>query len=110
MRLEASTDAQSVQWVDVKKLPTLAFDHKEIVQKALSHLRKEIQNRPIAFQLLAEEFTLTQLQHVYEVVLDTQLDKRNFRKKVFADGLVIETQKTMMDGVHRPARLYKFKK
>jgi 8-oxo-dGTP diphosphatase len=98
----------SVAWMPAENLPELAFDHAEIVQYALWRLRNKILYSTIAFQLLPPEFTLTQLQKAYELVLAEQLDKRNFRRKVLDAGAVVETGRLTQQGTRRPARLYRF--
>jgi 8-oxo-dGTP diphosphatase len=75
---------------------------------ALDRLRGKLGYQPIGFELLPQKFALSQLQHLYEVVLERQLDKRNFRKKVLATGLLIETKEVQKDVAHRAARLYRF--
>lgn len=95
-------------WSPVDDLPPLAFDHAEIVQYALWRLRNKILYSSIAFQLLPSEFTLTQLQQAYELVLGETLDKRNFRRKVLEAGVVVETGAVTQQGTRRPARLYRF--
>ena len=77
---------------------------------AQQRLRGKVRYQPIGFELLPERFTLRQLQHVYEVILDRELDKRNFRKKVLAMGIVKETDEIEQDVAHRAARLYRFDK
>jgi 8-oxo-dGTP diphosphatase len=98
-----------LKWSAVSTLPSLAFDHEKIVQYAISRLRSKITYTPIAFSLLSEQFTLRELQHVYECILHRQLDKRNFRKKIGAMGILEETGATKMEGMHRPARLYRLR-
>jgi 8-oxo-dGTP diphosphatase len=110
LQLEAKANAQDVRWFGVADLPNLAFDHAMIVTAALERLKNRLENTAIAFQLLPPKFTLTELQRVYELVLDKVLDKRNFRKKIVATGLLQELTETKMDGFHRPAQLYAFKK
>jgi 8-oxo-dGTP diphosphatase len=95
-------------WSPINDLPDLAFDHEEMVRYALSRLRNKIIYSSVAFQLLPETFTLTQLQRVYEMVLDEKLDKRNFRRKVLDAGVVVETGASTKEGTRRPARLYRF--
>ncbi|WP_338038112.1 NUDIX hydrolase [Neosynechococcus sphagnicola] len=80
-RIQAATDAQDVAWFSVAQLPTLAFDHDQIVAVALGRLQGKLRYEPIGFELLPKKFTLTQLQKLYETVLGQGLDKRNFRKK-----------------------------
>ena len=107
-RVQAATDAREAAWFSVHDVPTLAFDHAEILNLALERLRGTLAYRPIGFELLPQKFTLSQLQHLYEVVLERALDKRNFRKKVLATGLLIETKEVQQDVAHRAARLYRF--
>src|SRR6516162_8497639 len=107
-RAKAATDAANAQWFPVSKLPKLAFDHPEILRTALARLQGKVRYQPIGFELLPEKFTLSHLQHLYEAVLETKLDKRNFRKKVLSFGLLVPLQETQMAGRHRPAQLFRF--
>ncbi|MCD4783078.1 MAG: NUDIX hydrolase [Candidatus Eremiobacteraeota bacterium] len=102
------TDVSDVRWYSVYKLPKLAFDHERIVNYALTRLRNKIMYANVAFQLLSDEFTLTELQKAYEVILDKKLDKRNFRKKIISSKILEETGNKKLEGRHRPARLYRF--
>ncbi len=106
--VQAATDAADAAWFGVDELPTLGFDHEQILQVALERLRGKVRYRPIGFELLPEMFTLTQLQRVYEAILGTELDKRNFRRKVQKTGLVVETGEVQKDVAHRAAQLYRF--
>ncbi len=106
--VKAATDAREAGWFSAAEADDLAFDHDEIVQVALNRLSGKVKYQPIGFELLPEKFTLSQLQHIYEVVLETRLDKRNFRRKVLATKLLIATGKVEQDVAHRAARLYKF--
>jgi 8-oxo-dGTP diphosphatase len=99
---------RELAWMPVDALPTLAFDHAEIVQYALWRLRNKILYSSVGFQLLPPRFTLTQLQRAYEMVLGEQLDKRNFRRKVLDAGVVVETGEVTKQGTRRPARLFRF--
>jgi 8-oxo-dGTP diphosphatase len=105
---KAATDAAKAQWFPVAKVPRLAFDHAEILQTALTRLKSKVRYQPIGFELLPEKFTLSQLQHLYEAVLETRLDKRNFRKKVLSFDLLVPLNETQMLGRHRPAQLFRF--
>ncbi|MBN2459102.1 NUDIX hydrolase [Candidatus Woesearchaeota archaeon] len=109
VKLEASTDAADVAWLPVDNIPKLAFDHNEIVDYAISRIRNKIEYTNIAFQLLPEKFTLSELQKVYEVILGKKLDKRNFRKKVKETRVLIPSKDYKMEGAHRPAQLFSFK-
>lgn len=109
IKINASTDAELARWFPVYDLPELAFDHKKIIDDALYHLRYEMHNTNIAFQLMPEEFTLSELQNAYEIVFNEKQDKRNFRKKIKELNIVKTVPGTKMDGAHRPARLFAFK-
>lgn len=106
--IKADTDAEDVAWYSMYDLPELAFDHSKILKYALERLRNKLTYTTIGFQLLPEKFTLTELQRVYEIILDRPIDKRNFRKKILSENMLIELSETKMDGIHRPARLYQF--
>lgn len=106
--VRASTDARNAAWFPLSDLPELAFDYQEILDMAHERLRGKVRYQPIGFELLPDRFTLRQLQHLYEVILDRELDKRNFRKKVLAMEIVKETKEIEKDVAHRAARLYRF--
>ena len=91
-------------------LPTLAFDHKKILKMAHERLRGKVRYQPIGFELLPQKFALRQLQQLYEIVLDRELDKRNFRKKILSMGILKELDEVEADVAHRAARLYRFDK
>ncbi len=99
-----------VTWQSVERLPKLAFDHKEIVSYAVERLRAKAGYSNIVYGLLPEQFRLSDLQKMYEVILNKKLDKRNFRKRMLAAGLLQETGRKDVAGAHRPAMLYRFKK
>jgi len=107
-RIRAATDAMGVGWFGLDDLPKLAFDHTEIVLRAHERLRGKVRYAPIGFELLPPRFSLTQLQRLYEIVLGTDLDKRNFRKKILAMDLLVETDEVEQGVRHRAARLYRF--
>ena len=106
--VRATTDAADAAWFAISDLPELAFDHAEIFEMALARLRNKLRYQPIGFELLPKKFTLTQLQRMYEVILERPLDKRNFRKKILAMDLLVELDEVQKDVAHRAARLYKF--
>jgi 8-oxo-dGTP diphosphatase len=116
LKLRASTDVRDAQWFSIKKLPDLAFDHKKIVEYGLNRLRSKLGYSNIAYGLLPPEFRLSELQKVYEIILDRPLDKRNFRKKILSltvsrDEYLLEaTGEREISGAHRPAMLYRFNK
>ncbi len=105
---QAATDASDAAWFPVNKLPRLAFDHDRIVQTAVARLQGKVRYQPIGFELLARKFTLTELQSLYEAVLERSLDKRNFRKKILAMDLLIETEEKQQGVAHRAPQLYRF--
>tara|TARA_R110002124_G_scaffold60994_1_gene167226 strand:+ start:433 stop:1122 length:690 start_codon:yes stop_codon:yes gene_type:complete len=107
-RVQAATDARNAAWFAVDDVPALAFDHPEILEMAHERLRGKVRYQPIGFELLPPKFTLRQIQHLYEVILDRPLDKRNFRKKILSMGILIELDEVETDVAHRAARLYKF--
>jgi len=107
---EAGTDAAEARWWSVDNLPSLAFDHAAILEMALARLRAKLGYTSVAYALLPDEFTLTELQTVYEIILGHTLDKRNFRKKMLAAEIMEATPRQKRDGAHRPAQLYRFTK
>ena len=110
LTLDAATDAADARLFSIKKLPPLAFDHKEILRVGIDRLKSKIRYTNIAYGLLPTYFRLSQLQDVYEIILGKKMDKRNFRKQMLASGLLETTQKEDRSGAHRPALLYRFKK
>lgn len=96
------------KWIPLSEVGELAFDHNQIVDEALKALRNKIKHEPIGFELLPKKFTLTELQNVYEVVLGTELDKRNFRKKIGRMKYLIPLDEKQKGVAHKPARLYMF--
>ncbi len=96
-------------WFSLDALPALAFDHVEIVTMAHRRLAAKLDYSTIAFALMPEKFTLSDLQAVYEIILGENLDKRNFRKWVHALGRIEDAREERRDGQSRPARLYRAK-
>ena len=107
-RIKATTDARDAAWFAAADVPALAFDHDKILEMALTRLKGKVRYQPIGFELLPQKFTLTQLQRLYETVLERELDKRNFRKKILSMDLLIELDEIEQDVAHRAARLYSF--
>ncbi len=95
-------------WHPVQQVPPLAYDHAEILEYALRRLRYKLEYTAVGFQLLPEEFTLSELQQTYEIILGEPLDKRNFRRRILAAS-VIEPTGRKRTGEGRPARLYRYK-
>ena len=109
-RIKAATDARQALWFSIEDLPKLAFDHNKILKQAHERLRGKVRYQPIGFELLPQKFALRQLQHLYEVILDRELDKRNFRKKILSMAILEELDEVETDVAHRAARLYRFDK
>ena len=102
----AGDDAAEVQWFKIDNLPRLAFDHQKIIAMAQERLAAKMEYSTIGLQLMPSEFTLTQLQQVYEATTDNPRDKRNFRKWILSLDMLDETGGMKSDGPHRPAKLY----
>lgn len=102
-------DLQTPALVSVKKMPKLAFDHKKIVDYALERLQYKLEYTNAVLSLLPKKFTFSQLQEAYEIIFGKKMDKRNFRKKFSALGLIKQTQEIERGLQQRPARLYEFK-
>ncbi|HTD24310.1 MAG TPA: NUDIX domain-containing protein [Terriglobales bacterium] len=105
--LRAGTDAADARWWPVSKLPPLAFDHRKIVDYAVERLRNKLEYTTVGFQLLPAKFTLTELQRVYEAILNKELDKRNFRRKLELLK-ILKPLNEWQKGGRKPARLYRF--
>ncbi len=110
--VQAATDACDAQWFELSALSkiglVLSFDHAEILDCALARLQAKIRYEPIGFELLPNAFTLSQLQRLYEQILNRPLDKRNFRKKLLKMDLLIDTGQQETGVAHRAAQLYQF--
>jgi 8-oxo-dGTP diphosphatase len=109
-RIVAASDAADAAWHSVFQPPRLAFDHRKVLDYAVSRLRNKLEWTTVGYELLPKRFTLSELQRVYEIILQRPIDKRNFRKKVLAQGQLRELDETRADGAHRPAKLYSFRK
>jgi 8-oxo-dGTP diphosphatase len=109
--LAASGDAADVAWFDATgpaPLPPLAFDHAGLLRDAIDHLRRRLREAPLAFELLPEQFTLSELQALLEAILGRPLDRRNFRRKVHEVGCLEAVPGERRVGAHRPAQVYRF--
>lgn len=104
----ASSWANDIKWHSVKRIPKLAFDHKEILSECLGALRSLIKREPLWTRVLPKKFTLTELQEVFETVLVKKYDKGNFRKKVSGMSFLKRLDESQMNVRHRPSTLYKF--
>jgi 8-oxo-dGTP diphosphatase len=105
--VQAASDAKNAAWFPLNNLPELAFDHDKILQIAMERLESKVRYQPLGFELLPEKFTLGQLQELYEKILGTTLNKRNFRTKILKMNILKEMGK-QEEVSHRPATLYAF--
>jgi 8-oxo-dGTP diphosphatase len=109
-RLQASTDAKKAEWFDIKKLPKLAFDHKKILKIAIDRLQGKITYEPIGFELLDKKFPFSDLEKLYTTLLDREIDRRNFKKKITSLKVLDELDEKVSTGRGRPASLFSFNK
>jgi 8-oxo-dGTP diphosphatase len=111
-KIMPSSFAQKTKWHSISKMRELAFDHNTILNACFQALKQRIRIRPIGFELLPPKFTLTELQHLYEAILeqDGLIDKRNFRKKILSMDFIVDLNESQEGVAHRPARLYAFDK
>jgi 8-oxo-dGTP diphosphatase len=109
-QLSAQTDAEDVAWFSIKKLPRLAFDHKVILDTAIKRLRGKIAYEPIGFELLDKKFPFSDLEKLYQILLDQEIDRRNFKKKIISYGFLEELDEVIQKKSGRPARLFQFNK
>ncbi len=107
-QLQVGSIAQTARWFSLSEIEDLAFDHQKILDSCVKRLKLRVQSRPIGFELLPPKFTLSQLQHLYETIMETSLDKRNFRKRLLAMNLLIDLDELQEGVAHRPAKLYQF--
>lgn len=107
-KISADSDASEVQWFPIHKLPQLAFDHNLILTTALQRLQNKMNYQPIGFELLKKEFPFSDLENLYQTILNQKIDRRNFRKKIMSFGILTETDKIHQPSSGRPAKLFKF--
>jgi 8-oxo-dGTP diphosphatase len=100
---------ENCQWFDIHNLPTLAFDHTEIIQKALESLRLSLDYSLVGFNLMPEIFTMNELQKLYETILGEQLSRNNFQRKILDMGILERLEKKFTGGAHKAPYLYRFK-
>ncbi len=102
-------DNNELHWHPLNEIKKLAFDHKKILDTCLQRLREQVMDHPVVFNLLSEKFSLRELQELYEAILDTELDRRNFRKKIAIKDWLVDLGEMENDVPHRPGKLYKLK-
>lgn len=106
VQLQPGSFSEETVWVPIHEVPELAFDHNEIFEQALNALREKVQLQPIGFELLPEKFTMGQLQSLYETILERDLDKRNFRRKMMNSGIIKPLAEKQIGVSNKPARFY----
>jgi 8-oxo-dGTP diphosphatase len=105
-----NVDSHELHWHAVKEIKKLAFDHKKILDTCVERLRLQVMEHPVVFNLLPEKFSLRELQDLYEAILDTGLDRLNFRKKIAIKNWPVDLNEMENDVPHRPGKLYALKK
>lgn len=110
LTLVAGKAANDVAWFNIGELPQLGFDHKAITQTAFTRLKAKLTYQPIGFELLPRQFTLTELQQLYECIWQTPLDKRNFRKRILESGILSATGLKKTGLKNRAPELFEFDK
>jgi len=108
--LHAGNAVSDVQWFEINAIPPMAFDHSLIANDCIKFLQHKVQHEPVGFNLLPKKFSLLQLQELYEAILNTKLDKPNFRRKFMKMQLLISCNEKEIDVSHRAASLYRFDK
>lgn len=109
-QVAGGTDADDAKWFDINNLPELAFDHKQILGKATGRLKSKITYQPIVFELLPAKFIFSDLETIYETLLQAPLNRRNFRTKIMSTGLVKELNEYLKGTAFRPPKLFTFDK
>lgn len=108
--LTADSDAEEARWFPIDDMPNLAFDHQSILLAAQNRLKSKLTYQPIGFDLLPKEFLFSELENLYCTILEKEIDRRNFRKKILSFGIVEETEKFGNKKNGRPAKLFRFNK
>lgn len=110
LQIKADSDAENVQWFNISEVPPLAFDHKIILEKAISRLKAKLTYEPVGFDLLPKEFLFSELENLYCTILEKEIDRRNFRKKILSFDIIEETEQFGSSKSGRPAKLFRFNK
>ena len=108
LELRADTDAADAQWFDLNELETMPYDHADIIKKGKERLQAKLTYQPIGFDLLKKEFPFSDLEKLYQTILEQSIDRRNFRKKILSFDILVQTNKKQSIGSGRPATLFKF--
>ncbi|HEX8014984.1 MAG TPA: NUDIX domain-containing protein [Flavobacterium sp.] len=110
LTIKADSDAEHAQWFKINEVPTLAFDHNSILKKAIERLKAKLTYEPVGFDLLPKEFLFSELENLYCTILEKEIDRRNFRKKILSFEIIEETEQFGSSKSGRPAKLFKFNK
>jgi len=110
LEIKADSDAENVQWFKISEVPAMAFDHNLILNKAIERIKAKLTYEPIGFDLLPKEFLFSELENLYCTILDKEIERRNFRKKILSFGIVEETENYSPIKTGRPAKLFRFNK
>ncbi|MBI2463010.1 MAG: NUDIX hydrolase [Candidatus Spechtbacteria bacterium] len=108
VKIFTTAEYQDIAWFPARHLPAIAYDHKEIISYAIERLKSKLEYTNIVYSLMPREFTLGELQDVYELILGRKLDKRNFRRKIASARMIRELAKKREGEANRPAALYIF--
>ena len=108
--LSAGFTASDARWFNIQDVPKLPYDHDKILNYGFKHLKHKVQHEPIGFNLLPKKFTLNQIQQLYEAILETEVDKPNFRRKLLNMNLLVPCNEKQKEVSHRAASLYRFDK
>lgn len=109
-KLHPGFTASDARWFNIHEVPKLPYDHDEILNFGFAHLKHKVRHEPIGFNLLPKKFTLHHIQKLYEAILETELDKPNFRRKLLNMNLLVHCEEKQKDVSHRAANLYRFDK
>jgi 8-oxo-dGTP diphosphatase len=110
LTIKADSDAEHAQWFKISEVPSLAFDHNNILKKAIERLKAKLTYEPVGFDLLPKEFLFSELENLYCTILEKEIDRRNFRKKILSFEIIEETEQFGSSKSGRPAKLFKFNK
>ena len=110
LNVKADSDAENAKWFKMNEIPVLAFDHNIIISKAMERLKAKLTYEPIGFDLLPEAFLFSELENLYCTILEKEIDRRNFRKKILSFEIIEETNNFSPLKTGRPAKLFKFNK
>ena len=110
LKVKPDSDAENAQWYKINEIPALAFDHAIILGKAMERLKVKLTYEPIGFDLLPQEFLFSELENLYCTILEKEIDRRNFRKKILSFDIIEKTDHFSPLKTGRPAKLFKFNK